>query len=336
MTVIADLFLVEYGNKLDMNKMSASDRNSGVAFVGRIGGLNGKSGVAGFVEPVAGLDPYPAGLLTVALGGSRLLSTYVQQRSFYTAQNVAVLSPLDPEMPLLHRLYYAMCIRANAFRYSAFGREANRTLSQIEIPDHAPSWVDEAKLPTVDGMASSLDTIVPLPPRLSWKPFQIGSLFEVKKGKRVTKANRRPGGTRFVGASERNNGVTDMCDLDPLFPAHSLSVPYNGSVGFAFYQDEPYFASDDVQVLVPRSEVTRNALLFAAAMIRFEKDRFTYGYKWHLERMRATTILLPALDDWNPDWEVMDRYMRGLPFSSAIASAAPAQRVVASMAESLT
>jgi hypothetical protein len=320
MTTIADLFLVEYGNKLDMNKMSASDREFGTAFVGRIGGLNGKSGVAGFVEPVPGLQPYPAGLLTVALGGSRLLSTYVQQRPFYTAQNVAVLTPLDQDMPLLHRLYYAMCIRANAFRYSAFGREANRTLSEIELPTSIPSWVGLAALPTVDGMASSLEPRTSLPERRGWKPFRLDRLFEVKKGKRVTKANRQPGDTRFIGASEKNNGVTDMCDLDPIFPAHTLSVPYNGSVGFAFYQAEPYFASDDVQVLIPRTEVTRDALLFVATMIRYEKDRFTYGYKWHLERMRATTVLLPALDDETPDWATMDRYMRGLPFSSAIAA----------------
>lgn len=318
MTTIADLFLVEYGNKLDMNKMSASDRESGTAFVGRIGGLNGKSGVAGFVRPVSGLQPYSAGLLTVALGGSRLLSTYVQQRPFYTAQNVAVLSPLDSKMPLLHRLYYAMCIRANAFRYSAFGREANRTLSEIEMPSSIPAWVNLAALPTVDGMAGSLEPRSALPERRDWKPFKLDALFEVKKGKRVTKANRRPGDTRFIGASDKNNGVTDMCDLQPIFPAHSLSVPYNGSVGFAFYQDEPYYASDDVQVLLPRFEVSRDSLLFVAAMIRYEKNRFTYGYKWHLERMRATTVLLPIGEDGSPDWAQMHRYMRGLPFSAAL------------------
>lgn len=313
-----ELFSVEYGNQLDMNKMKQVDPSVGVAFVGRLGGLTGKSGVAGYVKEVKNLDPYPSGLLTVALGGS-LLSSYVQQQPFYTAQNVAVLKPLDPEMPILHRLYYAMCIRANAFRYSAFGREANRTLADLEMPASPPDWVDTKEIPTVEGLGRSELPRVAFEGAENWGEFEIGSLFDVLKGKRVTKADRRPGDTRFISASDSNNGVTDMCDLDPIFPANTLSVPYDGSIGFAFYQDKPYFALDSVQVLVPKEEgVSSLALLFAATMVRHERWRFSYGYKWHLKRMRSTKIKLPSTSSGEPDWDWMDRYMRGLPFSAAL------------------
>ncbi|MBZ4518404.1 hypothetical protein, partial [Mycobacterium avium] len=67
MTTVSDLFRVSYGNKLDMNKMVKADKSEGIAFVGRMGGLNGKSGVAGYVKPVPGLNPYRENLLTVAL-----------------------------------------------------------------------------------------------------------------------------------------------------------------------------------------------------------------------------------------------------------------------------
>ena len=108
--------------------------------------------------------------------------------------------------------------------------------------------------------------------------------------------------------------------LEPIFDPHSLTVPYNGSVGYAFYQDEPYFASDDVQVLIPKDDnVDKWAMLFAATMIRYEKERFTYGYKWKLARMKKTTIRLPANDSGAPDWDYMSRYMQGLPYSAAIA-----------------
>ncbi len=60
------------------------------------------------------------------------------------------------------------------------------------------------------------------------------------------------------------------------------------------------------------------ALLFVSAMVRFEKERFSYGYKWHLERMRRTTIKLPVLEDGSPHWQNMKRYMLGLPFSAAL------------------
>ncbi|KQM84627.1 restriction endonuclease subunit S [Agromyces sp. Leaf222] len=305
-----------------MNKLTRTHKSSGIAFVGRKGGLAGHSGVSGYVAPLpASVKLYLAGSLTVALGGSRLLSTYVQQRPFYTAQNVAVLSPRDPSMPLLHRLFYAMCIRHNAFRYTAFGREANRTLRTIEVPASVPAWVNDGEIPTTAGLQRSLEGHVELTPPVQWNDFTIEDLFEVRKGKRVTKADRRPGTTRFIGASEHRNGVTDMCDLEPNAPAGTLTVVYNGnSVGFAFYQDEPYFACDDVNILVPRTELSKWALLFAATAIKHERPRFTYGFKWTLERMKHTTIRLPARDG-DPDWAYAESVMRGLPFSAAIAPA---------------
>ncbi|WOC14321.1 restriction endonuclease subunit S [Gordonia sp. MP11Mi] len=319
MTRVEDVFVVEYGSKLDMNKMTKTERLKGVAFVGRIGGLNGKSGVSGFVEPIPGREPYPAGLLTVALGGSRLLSTYVQQLPFYTAQNVAVLTPRDESMPLNHRLYYAMCIKANAFRYSAFGREANRTLATVELPDEVPEWVDKSEVPTVEGLAGTSGPELDLGDEAEWSWFRYGTLFEVMKGRRVRKADRNPGGTRFIGASEKNNGITDMCDLEPRFQVHCLTVPYNGnSVGVAFYQDKPFFASDDVTVLRPRDEVSKWSLLFVAAVIRFERYRYTYGYKWGKARMTESVLRLPSTPDGEPDWGFMEAYMRGLPFSASV------------------
>lgn len=320
MTTIADVFDVEYGNKLDMNKLQQTHKAEGIAFVGRKGGLSGHSGVSGYVERVDGTRLYPAGALTVALGGSRLLSTYVQQRPFYTAQNVAVLFPKDSDMPLLHRLFYAMCIRHNAFRYTAFGREANRTLRTIGIPDSVPEWADRGEVPTVAGLSRALDHSVRLADAPNWQLFRLDELFEIRKGHRLTKSDRRAGDTRYIGATEFNNGVTDMCDVSPNAPAHTLSVAYNGSVGSTFYQDQAYFACDDVNILVPRTEVSKWTLLFVAAAIKHERHRFTYGYKWTLARMRETTIRLPVNDEGHPDWSYAESMMRGLPFSAAIES----------------
>lgn len=315
---LGDLFHVEYGNKLDMNKMTPTDPRTGIAFVGRVGGLNGKSGVSGYVEALPDLTPYPTGLITVALGGSRLLSSYVQQRPFYTAQNVAVLRPKRDTMSLNERLFYAMCIRKNAFRYSAFGREANRTLATIEVPTEIPDWVEISEVPTHEGLRAATGDPVALTDPSGWCDFPIEQLFEIKKGKRVTKANRQPGTTRFIGASDSNNGITDWSALEPLFPAGTITVPYNGSVGYSFYQDQPYFASDDIQVLIPKQEVSYWAMLFISTMIRHEKDRFTYGYKWNLARMRKMTLRLPSTPTGKPDWDYMEGFMQGLPFSAAI------------------
>ncbi len=319
MTRVEDLFSVSYGNKLDMNKMTQADRQTGVAFVGRRGV---GQGVSGFVAPIPGLQPYPAGLLTVALGGS-LLSSYVQQQPFYTAQNVAVLAPNAADMPLIHRLYYAMCIRHNAFRYTTYGREANRTLGTLELPEEIPAWVEEAEIPTHEGLAAPSAPPLPLADPVSWREFTLGALFEIKKGKRLTKATRSPGSVRFIGASEKHNGITDHNDLEPRFDGGQLTVVYNGnSVGWSFYQDKPFFASDDVNVLEPKSPVSVLSLLFVAAVIKHGRSRYTYGYKWNLARMKKTPIRLPSTSAGDPDWDFMDGFMRGLPFSSLLSQAA--------------
>lgn len=316
MTRLDALFGVSYGNKFDMNKMQRADKASGIAFIGRRG--NGE-GLSGWVAAVSGLPPYPAGVITVALGGSRLLSAYVQQRPFYTAQNVAVLTPHDHEMPLSYRLYYAMCIKRNAFRYTAFGREANRTLATLELPSTVPLWVVDTPIPTHDGLAQSASAPALIADPTSWAKFLLGDLFNIHKGRRLTKATRSPGATRFIGASEKNNGITDRSDVPPTFSGACLTVPYNGnSVGWAFYQNEPFFASDDVNVLLPKEDVTLWPLLFVAAVIRHERTRYTYGYKWTLERMKATSIRLPANEAGSPDWNYMAAIMRGLPFSATV------------------
>lgn len=148
------LFQVEHGSKLDLNKMEqCAPGNGAIAFVGRSGERNG---LAAFVKKLNNLEPHKGGLITVALGGSAL-SSFVQPRPFYTAQNIDVLTPLAP-MSMDVKLYYCLCIEANRFRYSTYGREANRTLKTILVPapESLPSWINGAKDKAIAGLCREL------------------------------------------------------------------------------------------------------------------------------------------------------------------------------------
>ena len=150
LTKIDCLFVVAHGNKLDLNKMDkcTADADDAVLFIGRSGERNG---FTAFVRQLSEPEPYQSGLITVALGGSAL-SSFVQSRPFYTAQNIDVLTPRTA-MSLDVKLYYCLCIEANRFRYSTFGREANRTLKNLLVPkiESVPGWVHGAtKRVTVD------------------------------------------------------------------------------------------------------------------------------------------------------------------------------------------
>lgn len=310
------VFEVGYGHKLDLNKLKRSDSRNGIAFVGR---SRRNLGVTAYVEPLPTMDPYPAGWLTVALGGASVLYTFVQQRPFYTAQNVGVLQP-PSDMTDNEKLWYALCIRRNAWRYHGFGREANRTFRTIPVPprDETPSWAlgsnhtTEVDASPIDRLSShSLNSA-------TWAPVPLRALFDVRKGKRLTKQNMSNGSTPFIGSSDANNGVTALVGQEALHEANTISVCYNGSVGEAFYQPVPFWCSDDVNVLYPKFDLTALRALFICTLIRKERYRFNYGRKWHLERMRDAEIRLPIAESGEPDWDWIDAFMRERSYSKLL------------------
>lgn len=317
MKKLNELFEVTYGHKLDLNKMTLLPRaKGGINFVGR---SSQNHGVSGTVSPLKGLPPYEAGLITVALGGTKLLSSFVQEHSFYTAQNVAVLYPRS-EMTFAEKLFVCIAIRHNRFKYSAFGREANRTLRELLIPDLSefPTWVRHGSVESIEGRltAARKGTTPALLPQ-TWKQFDLSALFSFKKGRRLTKADMLRGTVPFIGAVDKNNGLTAHVAQQPLHPGNTITVNYNGNgVAEAFYQPVPYRCSDDVNVLYPLFDLNPARALFVTTVIRREKYRFSYGRKWHLDRMKSSTISLPATANGEPDWEYMEDYVLHLPFSS--------------------
>lgn len=318
MKKLNELFDVFYGNKLDLNKMSLLPvSRGGIHFVGR---SSKNHGVSAAVAPLQGVEPYEEGLLTVALGGTKLLSSFVQGAPFYTAQNVAILKPKTP-MGFAEKIFMCLCIRHNRFRYSAFGREANRTLKGLLVPEPVafPSWVQGKAAEMYKLSAPILQrTAMPSLDVARWKPFEIQELFDIKKGKRLTKAKMTPGSTPFIGAIDKNNGITAFVGQPSIHEGNTITVNYNGSVAEAFYQPNPFWCSDDVNVLYPKFALTPAIALFITTIIRRERFRFNYGRKWHLERMEPSIIRLPAIMGGKPNWPLMERYMSSLPFSSQL------------------
>lgn len=146
-----------------------------------------------------------------------------------------------------------------------------------------------------------------------WREFSIGGLFNVVKGTRLTKANMKMGQTRFIGSSSINNGCTAMIgNTDNMHSSNTITVCYNGSVGETFYQDQPFLASDDVNVLYPRFNMTKEIALFLAPLIKLARARHNYIDKWKLEDMVTDVIKLPVNRSGEPDWAYMEEYMRAV------------------------
>jgi hypothetical protein len=320
MTVpLNSLFHVGYGHKLDLNKMDLSPKQEGgINFVGR---SSRNHGVSATIAKLEGIEPYPAGSITVALGGTKLLASFVQIEPFYTAQNVAVLQP-KVQLSGAEKLFLCLCIRHNRFRYSAFGREANRTIRTLPVPSTSefPAWLKTVSLdeldrtyskPVVQSKAASLDPS-------GWPAFELSELFDIRKGRRLTQAAMKPGVTPFISAIDKNNGIRQLIEAEPTHPGGVITVNYNGSVAEAFYQSAPFVASDDVNILYPKFDMDASIALFICAIIRRERYRFSYGRKWNLDRMKVSPIRLPANTQGEPDWAYIREFIQKLPYSALI------------------
>ncbi|MBQ6153759.1 MAG: restriction endonuclease subunit S [Ruminococcus sp.] len=152
------LMKAEMGNGIDA--VITTNDNPKYNYVSR--NSNG-NGVVGFVDEIEGETPFPAGAMSLALGGSYLGSCFIQKKPFYTAQNVAVL---QEKIPLSNhiKLFISTLIRNECkIKYQAFGRELNTHFKKdftIKLPvkhndngviiDETQQFSDEGYIPDWD------------------------------------------------------------------------------------------------------------------------------------------------------------------------------------------
>ena len=197
---------------------------------------------------------------------------------------------------VLHHILYKKGIDEKDFKEQVL----NMVLYNEEISD------EYRKLVTIRKSTAKIDTS-------AWKPFAYRSLFRIEKGERLTKADMKEGGIRYVGASAFNNGVTALIgNTEHLHQANTITVCYNGSIGSAFYQEEPFWASDDVNVFYPKFDMDLYVALFFVSLFRKEGIRYQFLDKWTLDKMNETTVLLPCDADGRPDWKGIRKLVKDI------------------------
>ena len=143
--------------------------------------------------------------------------------------------------------------------------------------------------------------------------IKIGSLFDIKKGKRLTKNNMIPGNINFVGSTAINNGITaQISNSSSIHSGNTITVTYNGSVGEAFYQTDRFWASDDVNVLYFKHSMNEMLGLFMCTALRKSGKKYGYAYKWTKSLMEKDDILLPVTSSGSIDYQFMETYIRAI------------------------
>lgn len=335
MVSINEIFNICYGNQFDFSKMEVSDK--GINFISR-GSTN--NGFMAKVKPYDDTEPFPAGLITVTMGGSYLLASFVQPQPFYTAQNIKVLAP-KKNMDLATKLFYCAAIQHNRFRYHSHSREANSTFDNILVPDicDIPSWLSKYSIDILKDDRFDKKNI-PLDIHI-WQWFRYDKIFNIRKGFYNKKPENHTGSEiPFIGAIDNNNGVSEYYDIqdieeasktgdeknaplnEKIFEGNCITVSNNGSVGYAFYQSKPFTCTHDVNPLYlhPKwnQELNPYIAMFLCSLIEKERYRWTYGRKWRPKRMPSSLIKLPVDKEGKPDWQFMEDYIKSLPYSANI------------------
>lgn len=324
---LGDLFDIRKGKRL-----TAADRDEGdTPFIGATEFGNGVTDMCA-AEPNA-----PAGCITVSYNGS-VAEAFYHPRSVFACDDVNVLIPSEPLTPEA-ALFVCTVIRLEKFRYS-FGRKwvlEGMKDTRIKLPvtdDETPDWelmaehitvIREEALARIAAERAALSVPadpepVTLPDIADWGTFTIESLFDVKRGGTALVDKSVTSGTPLVTATSKGNGVTGFCDKKPNGRRGSLTVSHDGSIGEAFYHATDFFAFSAVSILEPKTPLTPDAALFVCTVIRAERFRYSYGRKWGLEQMKRTALRLPVTEDGEPDWELMGRYIRSLPYSAVFAA----------------
>ena len=259
---VVDLFNIRYGHSLGLNRLVLESPENGIPFISR---QQGNNGISSFVAPIHGVDPAPAGDITCALSGNGVLTAHVQELPFYTGYHVAILRPKQ-KMTKAEILFYCLCIKANRYRYS-YGRQANKSLARLAVPaqGNIPEWVNATDLKSFDDATArhSNATCASLGYE-KWASVKYKEIFDIRKGCRLTKAQMTSGITAFIGAIASNNGARQYVGARPNHLGNTITVTYNGSVGEAFYQPEPYWPGFPIWLWYRIARTKRRALISGA------------------------------------------------------------------------
>lgn len=119
----------------------------------------------------------------------------------------------------------------------------------------------------------------------------VGGQFHIITGQRTlhSKKDLEPGRALVVSSSGTENGFYGFFSglkdnlIEPVF----ATVPSTGSFGEAHVQEWPCGVADDCLLLFPKRGVPEELLYIAAAVVRHERWRFSYGMKLTADRISS-------------------------------------------------
>jgi len=315
---ISDLFYVSTSKDANMF-------NSNTGATPYVAASSENNGVTGYVDS----EPsQAANTMTISRNGS-ICSVFYQPNPYCCSpDDIRVLTPRF-NFNVYIALFIKTIMEREKFRY-AYGRKLGTKRIEkmlVKLPTTKDGTLDfnymENILKCINSKPITTSVSANMQPNLTsvsqWSEFELGQLFDFAKGKRLRKEDMLEGRTNYLGAVSDNNGIRQLIDAPAIFKGNCITVNYNGSVGEAFYQPAPFWATDDVNVLYAKGWILNKYIaMFIATVIKANRFKFSYGRKWTMAKMKKSPIKLPTTLQGLPDWSYMEQYIKSLPYADRI------------------
>lgn len=261
-------------------------------------------------------------------------TVFFQPHSYYTGQNIQVLSGEGINKNTALFIIPVLKEQLKNLNWGGNGATLGRlSVKQIMMPikdDGSVDWnyIEEFVQTQKSFLYSSFSTelnhdIVDFREinDVELKRFKIKNIFSSFQNGQSKGLNHltKNGNVPYIGATNRNNGVTNFIKVDS---EHVANMVQNGncvvfirngvgSIGFSIYKAEKFIATSDVTAGYSE-KLNKYTGTFITTMADTIRPNYTFGYKRTPKRLRNEEIYLPVTKDDEIDWSFMEQYMMRL------------------------
>jgi len=148
-----------------------------------------------------------------------------------------------------------------------------------------------------------------------YKYFDFLEVFDYQRGRRLITQNQIPGDIAYISSSALNNGLDNFITPPDYMVIYKnkLTLSNSGSVGYLFYHNYEFVASDHVTVIwLKNKELNKHIAVFLKPIFEKIKYRYNFGREISNNRIEKEKIYLPVDSNSNPDWAYMESYVKSL------------------------
>lgn len=157
----------------------------------------------------------------------------------------------------------------------------------------------------------------------SWKEFKFNTVFNTMRGRRLVKLDQTDGDIAYISSTKDTNGIDNFINPPDYMTVHkdALTLNNSGSVGYCFYHDYEFVASDHCTVIKIKDgtkEMDKFLGIFLKPIVEAMKPKYNFAREISDARLKNERINLPVNEAGKPDWAYMSNYIKSLPYTKSL------------------